>query len=227
VLFIKFQGMKNQQEPCTDANMSKMLIESRLDDLYPCLWQKCYPIHKRYVLNGGGTEDDAIDTFSEAVYILLFIKLPDPEFKLTGSVCGLVNSIAKNLWLKRRGNLKRVSPFESLPYWDEDEEFWLLALFAEEETAAIRDCLMRIGKNCTLEKIKPSPCRAPDIERFPGLNEEPTCVVLYMKYYEHAKDEKAGPIIGYTRKAVTVRRRNCRDKLKLCLQAHYPNLFAF
>ena len=69
------------------------------DWAYKSLYKNCYPSVKRYVVNQGGSEDDAQEVFQEAV-IQLFRNLANPGFELTAKVCTYLFSIAKYNWWK-------------------------------------------------------------------------------------------------------------------------------
>ena len=218
------------QSNCSEDSMKNMLLEGRVDALYRCLWAKCYPNSRRFVLRAGGSEQDAEDTFADAVYILIYKKLPNAAFQLFGSIGGFVHAIVRNLWLKKLESLKRMpkSGLDTLVFWNEEDEFSLLASLFPESTNAIRSCLARMGNDCVLDKIKPSPCQAPDEALFPEWNQTPVCVVLYMKYYADAQDKEVAPLVGYANvRGVAELRRRCRNDLKICLQKNYPGLFDF
>lgn len=63
-----------------------------MDELY-----EAYPPIARFIKNHGGTEEDARDTFQEAL-IIFCRKAAQPDFKLTAKISTYVFSVCKFLW---------------------------------------------------------------------------------------------------------------------------------
>ena len=149
---------------------------------------------------------------------------------MTGSIFGFVNAIAKNIRLKRLEwrNKRPHSPLDHLLlFGEEDEDALLLSLF-REEAGAIRSCLEEMGRKCKFDGIEPSPCNSADEAQFPELEKRPVCMVLYMKFFEKAKDKDVAPLIGYNNiKGVSELRRRCLQRLEGCLRKNFPGLFNF
>ena len=63
---------------------------------------------KQLILNNAGSENDAEDTFQEAL-IVIFKKLrEEPKFKLTAAFNTYLYSIARLLWLKHLRKIKKI-----------------------------------------------------------------------------------------------------------------------
>ncbi|MBX2905341.1 MAG: sigma-70 family RNA polymerase sigma factor [Taibaiella sp.] len=76
------------------------------------LYDDSYPAIAAYVVKNSGNEQDAEDTFQEAMLILVQ-NLRKPGFVLTSSAGTYLYSVSRNIWLKRlRDNNTVATPYE-------------------------------------------------------------------------------------------------------------------
>ena len=73
------------------------------------IYKQHYNMVQSLILNNNGTPDDARDIFQEAM-IVLYEKVKTGTFELNCLLKTYLYSVCRRLWLKRLGQLQRISP---------------------------------------------------------------------------------------------------------------------
>lgn len=107
------------------------------------LYKQHFTAIARYITQNSGFSQDAEDIFQESILVLLN-KIRQPDFVLTASLKTYLFSIAKNLWLKRLRDDRKIS-YLSAPYSYEEA-------LAQEE---VHDHGMEYKVHAWLMKITP------------------------------------------------------------------------
>lgn len=111
------------------------------------LYIQYFPVVSSYVRKNMGNQEDAQDLFQETMVVLLN-KVRQPEFELTSSLKTYLFSIARNLWLKRLRDNKKISiaDFETYQQQTDLLDFDLTMEKTSEEK--LSDWLTKITQHC-------------------------------------------------------------------------------
>ena len=91
-----------------DKKLLKLLRDGEHHKALDHLYDGYEPI-RRFILKNGGTEDDTIDVFQEAL-IIFYQKAVQPEFKLTSKISTYVYSTCKYLWKDKLKSKNKFVP---------------------------------------------------------------------------------------------------------------------
>jgi len=126
-----------EQEVNNDISETDLISGLRLQSeaAYKKVYKDHFPQVNHFIISNNGNEDDARDTFQEAV-VVLYHKLKEDNFKLTCKVGTYLYSVSRFLWLKKirkmgpmMGKVKDWEEFISIdeePEWSHREERYLL-----------------------------------------------------------------------------------------------------
>lgn len=95
----------------TVTNEQKLLEGLALNDrkAIETIYKQHYNMVQSLILNNNGSPDDARDIFQEAM-IVLYEKVKTGTFELNCLLKTYLYSVCRRLWLKRLGQLQRISP---------------------------------------------------------------------------------------------------------------------
>lgn len=110
------------------------------------LYDDSFPLIAAYVQQNSGSEQDAEDTFQEAM-IVLVQHLKNPGFVLTSSPGTYLYSVARNHWLKRLRDNKRPTPYEEELHGDLLHEVPASTQFPSQQ-GVIDRLLTKITNHC-------------------------------------------------------------------------------
>ncbi|NJM26661.1 MAG: sigma-70 family RNA polymerase sigma factor [Bacteroidia bacterium] len=104
-------------------------LRERDNAAYKLLYTFYFPGIEKFVKKNSGNTADAEDVFQETILVLLD-KVPKEDFILTSSIKTYFNAVARNIWLKRLRDARRVSPITddlelpdlSLAAWEQHED---------------------------------------------------------------------------------------------------------
>ncbi len=198
--------MTNYQDTCTEGNMLAALLESRVPEIWECLWAGCSGPFRKRIARDSGSEDLAENVFWEAVRALAE-RAKSGTVSLTSSVCAYFHGFMKNYWRKLRERSAKNRPDLSLDGLDDllgdPDETPLVALMKAERLDALHTCIKEV------ELLD---------DKYP--------IILYA-YFEGKKDEEIMGQIGYSsRTGVSVARNRCFLKLKEVAERRFPGLFS-
>jgi RNA polymerase sigma factor (sigma-70 family) len=122
-------------------------LKSEDNASFGVLYTFYFPSMAAYIINNGGSNEDAEDIFQESI-IALLQKLRETDFVLTSSLKTYLFAIARNLWLKRLRDykLKTINGFEKYPTEPETFTFELLHEPTKEEK--LTSWLAKITAHC-------------------------------------------------------------------------------
>jgi RNA polymerase sigma factor (sigma-70 family) len=122
-------------------------LKSEDNASFGVLYKFYFPTIAAYIINNGGSKEDAEDIFQESIIVLLQ-KVRGSNFVLTSSLKTYLFAIARNGWLKRlRDNkLKPIDGFEKYPTETETFTFELLHEPTKEEK--LTSWLTKITEHC-------------------------------------------------------------------------------
>lgn len=113
------------QDRPVNNHISSPLEKSDIN--YKAIYTSCFPMIRNMVLKNSGTLDEAKDVFQEAI-IILYQQSGKENFKLSGSTCTYLYSVARNKWLQYLRHCKRHSEIDDKmglidgnPLADDDE----------------------------------------------------------------------------------------------------------
>ena len=114
------------------------------------IYKSYYPAIARMIINNNGSEDEAKDTFQEAVMVL-YNKITQKKFELNSKLSTFLYAVSRRLWLKqisRKGgalNTSDISDFEDILQVEEEvnrhEEI-------EAQFAQMNEALASLGEPC-------------------------------------------------------------------------------
>lgn len=118
--------------------------------VYKDFYKQTFPMIYKLVSNGGGSMDDAKDIMQDSLFVLLK-NLRKPEFELTSKLSTFLYSIARNLFIKKRGKDNKVDLFEndnSIPVIPIQEDEIEIKKDFEDKYLLIIDAIERLGNKC-------------------------------------------------------------------------------
>ena len=129
---------------------SQMCVEGLRDwrkESIALIYGKCYPIIKEYLLEHGGSEEDAKQTFRETM-VIAFDKVRDPNFELTMQCSQFLLAISKKIWTRKweKKNKQPDKPIITPLQMESKDNAW-----DEQERDSLRRQILR---NC-LSKLSP------------------------------------------------------------------------
>src|SRR4051812_10619489 len=114
---------------------------------FEVLYKFYFPFIATYITQNAGSSEDAEDIFQEAIIVLLQ-KVRQADFILTSSLKTYLYAIAKNLWLKRLRENKRISVGIFEKHQQEGETFTFELHTEPTKEEKITSWLAMITKNC-------------------------------------------------------------------------------
>ncbi len=113
------------------------------------LYREVFPQVAGYVLQNSGEMNDAQDVFQDAVVVALrYLKKPD--FKLSVQFNTFLVAIARNMWLKRLRQMKRVPVHSGTVLMDilPDESDLEAEMTLDHRCAIVVDTMAQLGEEC-------------------------------------------------------------------------------
>lgn len=114
---------------------------------YKRVYKDYFPQVNHFIISNNGNEDDARDTFQEAL-VVLYYKLKEEDFRLTCKVGTYLFSVSRFLWLKK---IRKLAPISGkIKDWEEfipieEESEWSQR---EERFALMEKALTGLGEPC-------------------------------------------------------------------------------
>ncbi|GAB4417884.1 MAG: hypothetical protein OHK0039_28730 [Bacteroidia bacterium] len=185
-------------ERLTDQELLDRLrasVEQQQNEALSFLDRHCYKPVERWILNNSGSRADARDTFQDGI-IILFRKVREPSFQLTGSLQSYLTSICRKRWLKRLSSRKVIPVGEIFDQHQAgtipEEEAWL------EENERDNLLIRLIGQLKT-------ECRS----------------ILLLTYYERMRTREIIKIMNISNEQVARNKRSkCMNSLRKMIQQH-------
>lgn len=114
-----------------------------------CLYQNCKPSITAWVVQHGGSAEDAEDIFQDGIVEFLLIMLRGGQ--ITTTVCGFLFGIARNIWLKKLRNRGRDDALrktlESEPPGTE-EGFQVADSKIVRQDTIVQTCWQQLSERC-------------------------------------------------------------------------------
>lgn len=163
------------------------LIETRKESRAMQKLYRYQSVVKKMILSKGGTTDDALDIFQEAL-IILCKKVWQGNFHLTSKLDSYIYGICYNLWRDHLKASKDDLHKEMTEEFALDDELELL-LEKEKKIAAIEGVLTKIGAACQqlLKLFYFEKRKVKEIVEIAGYSSENTVKVQKYKCIERAK----------------------------------------
>lgn len=115
------------------------------------VYKDCYKMVANYIKNNNGTEDDAKDTFQEAMMVVIK-NLRKPNFILTAKLSTYLYSVARQLWLYRLRGKRNYSDLDTLqgkePFIVLDDDEILRKQLLEKKHDLLKKVFKQIGTDC-------------------------------------------------------------------------------
>ncbi|MCH2045385.1 MAG: sigma-70 family RNA polymerase sigma factor [Saprospiraceae bacterium] len=166
---------------------------------YKEIYQKAYRVCTSFVLKNSGNENEAGDTFRDAVVILLQKVRKNLDFQLTSKIETLLYGITRNLWMKELQKRKRKKEFhvEEIPVKVEKavsvDRFFETDVKDKEELGELLMHIMR-----TLDSFGKEDCRK----------------IIQLFYLEQASLRTIAEEFGLTEKYAKKKKANCLKYLR-------------
>ena len=159
------------------------------DETLTYLYQKMYPMVKRFILQNNGTTLDTEDIFQDG--LLAFYKLVRRgKISHDTNVEAYVFSICRNLWLKQIGKRSNTLEIKDELLDIPTEDVRLNKLMEEDQRAIIDAILTQLGADCKQ--------------------------VLHYYYYERKKLKEIVHLMHYTNEQVVKNKKSkCMKKLRV------------
>ncbi len=90
----------------TEQNLLTGLSEGRREATEQ-IYNQHYPIVTKWIMNNGGSEDDAADVYQEAM-VVLYEKAQDEDFRLSCRIGTYLFAISKHLWYKKVNKMQQM-----------------------------------------------------------------------------------------------------------------------
>jgi RNA polymerase sigma factor (sigma-70 family) len=133
-------------QPISDSILLEQL--KREDNFsFEQLYKLYFPSILNFVSNNKGSNEDAEDVFQEAIIILLQ-KLRQENFLLTSSLKTFLFAIAKNIWLKKLRDNKKITSNDFEKYSLETEIFDTEIIAEKTNEEKVENWLTKITNNC-------------------------------------------------------------------------------
>lgn len=110
------------------------------------IYQRAFPMARRYVQQHGGTDQDAKDVFQDAV-VILYEKAVAEDFVLSASVSTYLVGICRNLWRREVARRQR-QPLTSLAEEHAQLPDDYTTAAAEPAAPSVLDYLAQLGDKC-------------------------------------------------------------------------------
>jgi len=104
---------------------------------------------RHYILTHGGNMDQASDIFQDSV-IILFNQVRKGKFDEKHAIDAFVYTVAKNLWLNKLRDEKRISNYEDMTVFEvaESGKDSLSDLITKERSAAVSKLFGQLNEKC-------------------------------------------------------------------------------
>ena len=177
----------------TQEELVRGLLE-RKEEAFRCLYIQCFHLCKSFIINNGGTFEDAQDIFQDSIIALLEGNtLKKYETNIQAKVSTLLITIVRNKWLNRlRGNKKYqwVELEDTLRVYSLSEEPELLGEEPKDLVMAYQECMKTLRETCQK--------------------------VILMTYIHKNTDKEIAETFSWEPGYVKVRRFRCIEELRLC-----------
>ncbi|MDB5272945.1 MAG: polymerase sigma factor, sigma-70 family [Chitinophagaceae bacterium] len=114
------------------------------------LYDVYFPVLARYILQHGGTKEDAEDSFQETVLVLIR-NLRKENFQLNGSLKTYVYAINKNIWLKKIRDRKINADIESYEEILSEEDVHVIEEYRLQEQQRegwVKELINKVSQHC-------------------------------------------------------------------------------
>lgn len=122
-------------------------LRQQSEAAYKRVYKDYFPQVNHFIISNNGNEDDARDTFQEAL-VVLYYKLKEEEFRLTCKVGTYLFSVSRFLWLKKIRKMApragKVKDWEEFIPIEEEPEMGQ----REERFALMEKALTGLGEPC-------------------------------------------------------------------------------
>jgi len=116
------------------------------------LYDLYYPVLARYILQHGGTKEDAEDHFQETVLVLIH-NMKKETFYLSSSLKTYLYAINKNLWLKKTRDNKINTGLEKYEEVLSEEDFHLIEehrLQEQQREGWLQELMGKVSQHCII-----------------------------------------------------------------------------
>ena len=178
------------------ATLRHALLTNREQTLTQ-IYQRTFPMVRRYVQQHGGAAPDAKDVFHDAL-VIFYEQAVSEDFRLTASPSTYLMGICRNLWrreLSRRGRL----PLAAL-----DEEHTQVEAEAPADSAddlSVLDYVEQLGERCK-------------------------SILLAFYYFQQPLEQIAGAHHYQSVRSATVQKFKCLERLRKSVRAAVATLVA-
>jgi RNA polymerase sigma factor (sigma-70 family) len=175
----------------TSASLRHALLTAREPTLTR-IYQRTFPLVRRYVQQHGGTAPDAKDVFQDAL-VIFYEKAVTESFVLSASASTYLVGICRNLW--RRELSRRAQ----LPLTDLSEEHAQVSDEAEAaaeaaDTLSVLDYVAQLGERCQ-------------------------SILLAFYYFQQPLEQIAGTHHYQSVRSATVQKFKCLERLRKSVRA--------
>jgi RNA polymerase sigma factor (sigma-70 family) len=128
-----------------DDEVLLLAIRNQEEDAYKFLYERLYPSTERYVVNNGGSQEDAKDIFQECLMILT--EKIHRNLHLTSALSTFFYSVVKHHWSKKllyKGRISNLIPEHTIE--DDDTD----TLIEENNAITMRmlEAIKNLGERC-------------------------------------------------------------------------------
>ncbi|MBX0291665.1 sigma-70 family RNA polymerase sigma factor [Hymenobacter sp. HSC-4F20] len=127
----------------TTAALRQALLADREQTLTG-IYQRTFPMVRRYVQQHGGSAQDAKDVFHDAL-VIFYEKVVGETLVLSASASTYLVGVCRNLW---RQELSRRTRQPAISLTDEHTEVAEEAELAEQATLSVLEQVERLGERC-------------------------------------------------------------------------------
>ncbi len=142
---MRMQIVKKTNEPESSIDPYLLGIKSSDNLVLNEIYNKFFPLLKKFVLNNNGTEDDAQDCFQEAL-IAIYRRLQKEDFEIKTTFSTYIFNVGKFIWFKKAKKRVKSSSIEDFKHGEADmiEE----SLDAEEKYKLFKKGILALSADC-------------------------------------------------------------------------------
>lgn len=111
------------------------------------IYQKCFPLVKRFIVQNNGTDEDAEDVFQKAL-LQIAVRYKKEKFEIKSEFEGYLFAVCKNLWRRELNKSKKRVTNEAFVNLYSEEQDNALAVMEQKRFELFNEKLNLISENC-------------------------------------------------------------------------------
>lgn len=173
----------------------RLIKNNKIDDAFDAFYKE-YRYVERYLVKNGASKEHVKDIFQQTMYVV-YQKIQEDNFRLTGTLRNFLIGISKNIWLKYLRQLKEKShEIMDLFTNTNSEESYLY----ENKLQIFKDVLLELDERCLkiLKLFYFEKWNMNKISRALGFKNDHVARTQKYKCLEYAKKEAQERLVNYS-----------------------------